>query len=93
MVTLLGYSTMCGHGVIALGRYALDFKLVNPVSPETPLKIQCPCGLVCAHVQYDSQTGQTGYVRFQSVPAFAFATNQRALIGEFPAIHKTHTPL
>ena len=72
---------MCGHGVIALGRYAVDYKLVKPVSPETPIKIQCPCGLVPVHVQYDSETGQTGYVRFQSVPSFAFAINQKTTIG------------
>ena len=65
VIMISGYATMCGHGVIALGRYAVDYKLVKPVSPETCLKIQCPCGLVSAHVQYDSQTGETGCVRFQ----------------------------
>ncbi|XP_027895829.1 trans-L-3-hydroxyproline dehydratase isoform X2 [Xiphophorus couchianus] len=31
-----GYSTMCGHAVIALGRFAVDYKLVKePQSPET----------------------------------------------------------
>ncbi|KAK1889109.1 Trans-L-3-hydroxyproline dehydratase [Dissostichus eleginoides] len=30
-----GYSTMCGHAVIALGRFAVDYKLVKePQSPE-----------------------------------------------------------
>lgn len=72
---------MCGHGVIALGRYAVDYKPVKPVSPETHVKIQCPCGLVSAHVQHDRQTGQTSRVRFQSVPAFAFTVNQKTDIG------------
>ena len=71
----LGYSTMCGHGVIGLGRYAVDYSLVKPVSPETPVRIQCPCGLVRAYVEY--QGGVSGVVRFESVPAFAFLTNQR----------------
>ncbi|MGO4840526.1 proline racemase family protein, partial [Rhizobiaceae sp. 2RAB30] len=30
-----GYSTMCGHAVIALGRYAVDQKLVEAVEPVT----------------------------------------------------------
>ena len=42
---------MCGHAVIALGRYTIDYKLVKPVSPETQIKIQCPCELVTAHVE------------------------------------------
>ncbi|KAG7461292.1 hypothetical protein MATL_G00208500 [Megalops atlanticus] len=69
-----GYSTMCGHAVIALGRFAVDYGLVKaPVSPETQVNIHCPCGLVKAFVGYSS--GKTGSVRFQSVPAFAFATD------------------
>ena len=76
LFVLTGYSTMCGHAVISLGRYAIDYKLVKPVSPETQVKIQCPCGLITAHVQYDSETGKTGSVRFESVPGFAFAVDQ-----------------
>ncbi|CAL1586405.1 unnamed protein product [Knipowitschia caucasica] len=69
-----GYSTMCGHAVIALGRFAVDYKLVKePRSPETQVNIHCPCGLVKAFVEVSD--GQTGAVRFHSVPAFAFATD------------------
>ena len=64
---------MCGHAVIALGRYAIDYGIVKPVSPETLVQIQCPCGLVAAHVEYSE--GRSGAVRFESVPAFAFATD------------------
>ena len=73
---------MCGHAVIALGRYAIDYKLVKPVSPETQVKIQCPCGLVTAHVEYDAKTGKTGHTRFESIPAFAFVVNQTIQVGE-----------
>ncbi|XP_021363802.1 trans-L-3-hydroxyproline dehydratase-like isoform X2 [Mizuhopecten yessoensis] len=69
-----GYSTMCGHAIIALGRYSVDTGLVrNPSSPETRVAIQCPCGLVEAFVEY--KDGKTGNVRFNSVPAFVFATD------------------
>ncbi|XP_030628500.1 trans-L-3-hydroxyproline dehydratase [Chanos chanos] len=69
-----GYSTMCGHAVIALGRFAVDYGMVKaPTSPETQINIHCPCGLVKAFVEYSN--GKTGKVRFQSVPAFAFATD------------------
>nr|XP_022304289.1 trans-L-3-hydroxyproline dehydratase-like [Crassostrea virginica] len=66
-----GYSTMCGHAVISLGRYAVKKGLVKNVTvPETRVQIQCPCGPVTAYVTYDGQN--TGAVRFQSVPCFVF---------------------
>ncbi|WAR19686.1 T3HPD-like protein, partial [Mya arenaria] len=65
-----GYSTMCGHAVLALGRYAVDKGIVrNPTAPSTRVVIQCPCGPVEAHVEY-TEGGQTGAVAFNSVPAF-----------------------
>src|SRR5215510_4750848 len=45
-----GYSTMCGHAVVALGRYAVDTGRVKLTAPETVVNIQCPCGLVRARV-------------------------------------------
>ncbi|XP_075048872.1 trans-3-hydroxy-L-proline dehydratase [Mixophyes fleayi] len=68
-----GYSTMCGHAVIALGRFAVDYRLVEPQSPETPVNIHCPCGLVRAFVSYSE--GRSGQVRFHSVPAFTLCTD------------------
>ena len=73
-----GYSPMCGHGVIALGHFAVDNGYVKPQIPETVVAVQCPCGLVNAFVEYDGK--KTGRVRFHSVPAFAFA------LGKFPFI-------
>ena len=66
-----GYSTMCGHAVIALGRYAVERGLVAALEPETALTIQCPCGPVAVRVEVKG--GKAGRVRFESVPAFAFA--------------------
>jgi trans-L-3-hydroxyproline dehydratase len=62
-----GYSTMCGHAVIALGRWAVDSRRVTRTAGESKVAIQCPCGLVEARVAED------GSVKFASVPAFAFA--------------------
>ena len=66
-----GYSTMCGHAVMALGRYAVDRGLVQAREPVTEVRIQCPCGLVRAEVAVER--GRSGRVRFESVPCFAFA--------------------
>lgn len=63
-----GYSTMCGHAVIAVGRWAVESgRVKRAASGETQVNIQCPCGMVRAWVAAD------GAVRFESVPAFAFA--------------------
>jgi trans-L-3-hydroxyproline dehydratase len=66
-----GYSTMCGHATIALGRYARDKGLIKPGADGIArLKLQCPCGLVEVSVEPD------GRARFVSVPAFAFALDR-----------------
>ncbi|NXJ82654.1 T3HPD dehydratase, partial [Trogon melanurus] len=70
-----GYSTMCGHAVLALGRFALDYGLVpTPSSPETAVHLRCPCGPVTAFVPWDGHRSGNP-VRFHSVPAFAAATD------------------
>lgn len=66
-----GYSTMCGHAVLALGRYAVDRGLVAKGAEETLVRIQCPCGLVPVTVEAD------GSARFSSVPSFALALNRK----------------
>ena len=63
-----GYSTMCGHAVIALGRYAVDNGFVATAEPQTEVGIECPCGLVRARVEVSA--GKSGAVSFESVPAF-----------------------
>lgn len=71
-----GYSTMCGHATIALGRYAVDNGLVPVTEPVTTVNIECPCGLVRAYVTV--KDGKPGTVSFDSVPAFAFAFSRLA---------------
>ncbi|MBM2710827.1 proline racemase family protein [Mesorhizobium caraganae] len=70
-----GYSTMCGHAIIALGRYAVDQGLVAKQEPITTVNIEAPCGLVVASV--DVRDGKAGAVSFESVPAFLFARDQQ----------------
>ena len=71
------WSTMCGHVIIALARYALDHGLVpddQRKEPETQVNVEAPCGLVHTFVEYDGR--RAGRVRFHSVPAFAFAVGK-----------------
>jgi len=76
-----GYSTMCGHAVMALGRYAVDRGLVAAAGPEAVVRLQCPCGLVTASVAIAG--GRAGRVSFRSVPAFARARDAVVLTDTF----------
>ena len=69
-----GYSTMCGHAVIALGRYAVDQGIVAKTEPVTTVRIEAPCGMIVASVEVAG--GKAGAVSFESVPAFLFARDR-----------------
>lgn len=83
-----GYSTMCGHATIALGRYAIERGLVPAVEPVTRFAIEAPCGLL--RLQCEVSGGKVGQVRFESVPAFAFA---RDLAFDVPGYGKVVTDI
>ncbi len=61
-----GFSTMCGHATIALGRWAVDSGRVSLRAGRADFVLECPCGPVDVHV---SDGGAS--VAFDSVPAFA----------------------
>jgi proline racemase len=79
-----GYSTMCGHAIIALGRYAVDQGLVVKTEPMTRINIECPCGMVTADVTV--RDGRPGQVSFESVPAFLFARNVKLDLDGYGAV-------
>jgi proline racemase len=76
-----GYSTMCGHAIIALGRYAVDEGLVAPVGDHATVNIECPCGLVRAEVSM--RNGKAADVSFESVPSFLFARDLVLAVGDW----------
>ena len=63
-----GYSTMCGHGIIAIATVALETGLIPMKPPVTTLKIDTPAGLVTAFAQTDGRRVQS--VSFQNVPSY-----------------------
>ena len=64
-----GYGSMCGHGALSLARYAVDYGLVKePVSPETKVTFQFPCGLIDVFVEI--KDGKSSWSRFRSVPSY-----------------------
>lgn len=69
-----GYSTMCGHGIIAITKVALETGLRPMIAPETTLKIDTPAGLVTARARVVED--QVKSVAFQNVPSFVLALDE-----------------
>jgi proline racemase len=69
-----GYSTMCGHGVIALATVAVQSGLVRLSEPVTVVRMDTPAGLVTARALVSS--GQVRSVAFENVPSFVLALDQ-----------------
>jgi proline racemase len=67
-----GFSTMCGHATIALGRWAVDSGRVALHDGCADFVLECPCGPVDVHVHE-----RGAEVTFDSVPAFAAALDLR----------------
>lgn len=68
-----GYSTMCGHATIAIGRWAIESGIVEAVDPVTEFILQCPCGPV--KVRSEVRNGQVGDVSFESVAGYVADEN------------------
>lgn len=83
-----GYSTMCGHATIALGRYAIEHGLVRAVEPVTRFAIEAPCGLL--RLECTVSDGKVESVVFESVPAFVFT---RDLVVEVPGFGAVTTDI
>ena len=65
-----GYSDMCGHGIIALGKVLVELGHVERTSPITRIAFDAPAGLIEAQVEWDGQ--RVGAVTFRNVPAFIY---------------------
>ena len=69
-----GYSTMCGHGIIAVTTVAVETGMIEAVEPVTTVRIDAPAGLVTAHARLEK--GRVTSVFFHNVPSFVFCLDQ-----------------
>ncbi len=63
-----GFSTMCGHGIIALSKVLIDTGTIRATEPETTIRIDTPAGPVVATSTVSS--GVVTETRFRNVPSF-----------------------
>lgn len=69
-----GWSTMCGHGVLALGRVMVETDLVRGEEPETRFALDTPAGPV--EVTASVTRGRVGSVRFRNVASWVQALDR-----------------
>jgi proline racemase len=73
-----GYSTMCGHGIVAVTTMAIEQGLIHPREPHT-IVYDAPAGPIRARAQVGARADggegppRVDHVAFDNVPSFVFA--------------------
>jgi trans-L-3-hydroxyproline dehydratase len=80
-----GYSTMCGHAMIALVTLVLDTGMIKKEGEHPVIKIDAPPGRITAKGHRDDENSKVKYVFFHNVPSFMPIQDQQV---EVPGIGK-----
>lgn len=68
-----GYSTMCGHGIIAVVTAAIETGILRLEGPTERIVIDSPAGRIIAHANVEESLVHS--VSFENVPSFVLAQN------------------
>lgn len=79
-----GYSDMCGHGIIALGKLLVELGMVERQSPRTRIAFDAPAGFIEAWVEWDGQ--RAGRTTFRNVPGFIYQRDLTVQTRDFGTI-------
>ena len=80
-----GYSTMCGHAIIALTKFVLDTGLIEKEGSHPQLIIDAPPGQIVSTA--NRENGVVSSVSFKNVPSFVLYLDQQI---EVPALGRIH---
>lgn len=69
-----GYSSMCGHGIIAVVSVAIETKAIEMPKVDQVIGIDAPAGFIRAYAQYNDNNKLV--VSFDNVPSFVEALDQ-----------------
>ena len=83
-----GFSTMCGHGIIAIAKVVLETGMFPSIIPITCLKIDTPAGLVTAYARV--KDGHVTSVYFHNVPSYVDSLDESV---DVPGMGKVHYDL
>jgi proline racemase len=73
-----GYSTMCGHAIIALTKLVIETGLIRKEGANPQLTINVPAGKV--HAQAVLEEGRVRDVSFRNVPSFLYLRDGRVQV-------------
>jgi proline racemase len=79
-----GYSSMCGHGIIAVTKVVLETSLVKIDAGTEMINIDTPAGRVRAKAHWDR--GSVAAVSFLNVPSFVYLIDQEIDIPKLGSI-------
>ncbi len=75
-----GYSTMCGHAIIAITKLAIEMAWVEKQETVTTLKIDAPCGRITSFAHMSNGTVEN--VSFHCVPSFVVGLDREVVVPE-----------
>ncbi|MCV6630327.1 MAG: proline racemase family protein [Flavobacteriaceae bacterium] len=73
-----GYSTMCGHAIIAISTLAVEMQWIEVQEGDNVLKIDAPCGRITSYAHV--KNGQVTGVRFHCVPSFVVGLDREVVV-------------
>lgn len=73
-----GYSTMCGHAIIAISTLAVEMNWIEVREGDNELKIDAPCGRITSYASV--KHGKVVGVRFHCVPSFVVGLNRKVAV-------------
>lgn len=76
-----GYSTMCGHAIIAITKLAVEMGWVKPDDGEAQIKIDAPCGRITSFATVKDDKVSSIY--FYGVPSFVVALDQQITLSGY----------
>ena len=79
-----GWSTMCGHGIIAVTTVVLETGMMTAEEPETVVRIDSPAGLITARARVEG--GRVTSVAFTNVPSFVLYADQVVQVPSLGAV-------
>ncbi len=76
-----GYSTMCGHAIIAISTLAVEMNWMTVKEGDNILKIDAPCGRITSFTKV--KNGKVQSVRFHCVPSFVVGLDRKVKVSGF----------
>ncbi len=73
-----GYSSMCGHGIIAITKVGLETGLIKNIADKKTIRIDTPAGRVTATANWENNN--VTEVSFNNVPSFLQESDQQVIV-------------